>query len=946
MAADKAVSTEATSTLCNDLWGRKLSSTKYQAGDHVIPFESLLPTPSSLVEMYVDAKFDFALHELIQLLLVTNCADHVISLLDAKLLEATHKFGFGDSSFTIMHLACAVGAKSVVHKLNQDGRVFSIKDNEGCTPINVCFNGDVMGSLPAMKKWFHKSPHTKHAQPLREVKRKEIFELAKQPTNFYRLIVELQRYSFNVNNDQNGSGDLLVHIATSGGLPCLPLLFFLVVTMDANINIHNNEGITPLCLACRCGYEKVAEAMICVLGAGINVTDHCKRTPLHYAAKYGHANVATMLLRRGVDGGREDHTGRVAEMLAWQCREMECVQIIRKHMSERCAQLCQLIRENNLDMNSLFPSDYCMVNDEGYTLLMVAVQCNNKVAVQQLLLNDQCPKNFVHYPSKKTVVTIAAELSNVECLKALLDAGCYPHIRNSDDRLAIHYAASNKSSLCVELITRLPSGNGLKGLHLARQLADSDKEILRILDAAQVQRQEKVVTPHLFNAGIYGDKECTLFHILEDGDDVNPTNKDGEWPLLVATKLCHYHIVKLLCERGGHVTRPHTQTKELPLHIASKAGRHDIVELLLHYGSDQLSPEMHVKERTSSGATPLELAANQGHAKVVELLLRNGACTALLDSSGMSLLHSPLYPGVQFRLDQDRRTNTERIVQALQKRVSLKEFRTVWKGPQYHNYRDRHGDTMVMVAVSSNAKNEVLEFLLKSAEDSKEGLLMTSQPNTSVTSQTNSFEDSGLHHDVTGDKVRPSSTRDFHDRHLERRSLSVVPENYSGVATGRMDRDTSCDRDSVLKIRNLLNGYTALHKAVKANNLSAVKLLLQYDNSCADCQDHHGNTPLHLACSQQASQKLVQELMVHTDLMIRNDDQKLAEELCLSDKTKRQIIARREAANELSDNSSKQSSYYDDLPPILSDTNTNPFDTHRDNMPLKPLEEQLQQLKK
>ena len=39
---------------------------------------------------------------------------------------------------------------------------------------------------------------------------------------------------------------------------------------------------------------------------------------------------------------------------------------------------------------------------------------------------------------------------------------------------------------------------------------------------------------------------------------------------------------------------------------------------------------------------------------------------------------------------------------------------------------------------------------LQSAEDSKEGLLMTSQPNTSVTSQTNSFEDSGLHYDVTG----------------------------------------------------------------------------------------------------------------------------------------------------------------------------------------------------
>jgi len=71
---------------------------------------------------------------------------------------------------------------------------------------------------------------------------------------------------------------------------------------------------------------------------------------------------------------------------------------------------------------------------------------------------------------------------------------------------------------------------------------------LGILKDAQKQRQDEVVTPHLFNAGIYGDKECTLFHLLEDGDDVNPTNKDGEWPLLVATKLGHYYIVKLLCE--------------------------------------------------------------------------------------------------------------------------------------------------------------------------------------------------------------------------------------------------------------------------------------------------------------------------------------------------------------------------------------------------------------
>ena len=129
-----------------------------------------------------------------------------------------------------------------------------------------------------------------------------------------------------------------------------------------------------------------------------------------------------MLLRREVDAGREDHSKRIAEMLAWQRKEMECVQLIRKHCEERCSKLCEDIISNQLDVASLFPSDYCTINkDGGYTLLMIAVLHNQKELVQQLVSHDQCPRNFVHYPSKKTAVTMAAELCNVECLKSLLE---------------------------------------------------------------------------------------------------------------------------------------------------------------------------------------------------------------------------------------------------------------------------------------------------------------------------------------------------------------------------------------------------------------------------------------------------------------------------------------------------------------------------------------------
>ena len=89
-------------------------------------------------------------------------------------------------------------------------------------------------------------------------------------------------------------------------------------------------------------------------------------------------------------------------------------------------------------------------------------------------------------------------------------------------------------------------------MYLARQLAGENKEIIKLLDHAQMRRQEQIVTPHLFQASIYGDKDGTLFHLLEDGDDVNPTNQDGDWPLLVAIRHCQYHIVKLLCEVCGH----------------------------------------------------------------------------------------------------------------------------------------------------------------------------------------------------------------------------------------------------------------------------------------------------------------------------------------------------------------------------------------------------------
>lgn len=49
-----------------------------------------------------------------------------------QILEDNQRFSFSDhNNFTLTHLACAVGAKDVVTRLSQDGRVFNSKDHDG-----------------------------------------------------------------------------------------------------------------------------------------------------------------------------------------------------------------------------------------------------------------------------------------------------------------------------------------------------------------------------------------------------------------------------------------------------------------------------------------------------------------------------------------------------------------------------------------------------------------------------------------------------------------------------------------------------------------------------------------------------------------------------------------------------------------------------------------------
>jgi ankyrin repeat protein len=88
----------------------------------------------------------------------------------------------------------------------------------------------------------------------------------------------------------------LIRASTENNLPEVSRL----LSVGANVNAKDNEGWTPLHWACRKGHVQVAKEIL-EHGADITVKDNAGRTPLHWACYNGHVTVGNELLSRGAN---------------------------------------------------------------------------------------------------------------------------------------------------------------------------------------------------------------------------------------------------------------------------------------------------------------------------------------------------------------------------------------------------------------------------------------------------------------------------------------------------------------------------------------------------------------------------------------------------------------------------------------------------------------------
>lgn len=210
-------------------------------------------------------------------------------------------------------------------------------------------------------------------------------------------------------------------------------------------------------------------------------------------------------------------------------------------------------------------------------------------------------------------ILYAAVTSNAAMLRFFLQRGGNPKSIDSEQRTAMHYAASSTAATAADCILLL-------------------KEY-----GADINVWDKLglATP-LICAAACGNAKAVMI-LLHSGADVNagladPKYPDSSTPLVWAVRarslICATHLI----EAGAAVNSPQAYS-EAPIHVAATQGDTECLQLLLQRNADVRV--LLGRERMSA----LHLAAQEGNAETIRLLLQAKADCNAVNSNGQTPLH-------------------------------------------------------------------------------------------------------------------------------------------------------------------------------------------------------------------------------------------------------------------------------------------------------------------
>ncbi|KAF9891436.1 hypothetical protein FE257_003902 [Aspergillus nanangensis] len=352
------------------------------------------------------------------------------------------------------------------------------------------------------------------------------------------------------------------------------------------------EDFTGVHLTAYFGLESGTKMLLANNPEAANSRDTYRQTPLHLAAKNGHASVTRLLIQPGMDINAPDLDGETPLAKAGRNGDVATMKLLIEALP-------------NIDTR----------DEGGRTPLYWASEQGNESAVRILLEHGA---NVNQGDSRRTTPLMkAASRGHYAVVELLVKFGADVN-RTDDFRFAaINKAVENGNVDIIRLLIKegadIESTNlfGFTPLMTALNRCLSAEVVDLLLEAgARFHAKDKEGRPLLPVVAGWGTKAGVLF-LLEHGADVDSKDEYGETALLKVVRRGNIAMAALLLEHGAQVDCK-DQDHMTPLSYAVQRDDIAMAALLLKHGAD-----------SSAGIT--QIAPNDCFQEVIRLLVKNGA---------------------------------------------------------------------------------------------------------------------------------------------------------------------------------------------------------------------------------------------------------------------------------------------------------------------------------
>ncbi|KAK3725015.1 hypothetical protein QZH41_017479, partial [Actinostola sp. cb2023] len=406
--------------------------------------------------------------------------------------------------------------------------------------------------------------------------------------------------------------------------------------------------------ACKDDMIEVVQVLVSDGSCNLNALDSLGNSPLHYAAKHDHGEIAKLLLDFGAHPNLNNTCTRTLTPLQLACWFDS-------------SETAHILIGNGADVST------------GARYGQLAIHCaaarSRPGILEELLVKGKANPNYKDN-SGFTALHIAANTGRLEIVQVLLRHGADVTLRDNDGNTPAHIAA--REGHVTTLTTLLQSANSSRvsmryildstGSGSCLQLAVRRSHV----EAANVCLQYGASTfgnahdtsPPLHTACIHGNIELVKL-LVSSGASVHAEDIESMTPILRASLSGHVDVVNYLIDQGASLETGLTESN--PLMCAVKRGHGDVIRLLLTRGSSiavrdssrrtclhvavysdneetldillQHSGKVLVNSRDESDSTPLHFSAINRNRKMILKLLRVGADTNMCDEDEKLPLH-------------------------------------------------------------------------------------------------------------------------------------------------------------------------------------------------------------------------------------------------------------------------------------------------------------------